>query len=165
MSRTARTKIPATRKLLQPREPTNVRQQLEARQNQQALYYSKGARPLQPLQPNESVRLRQGKAWVPAIIADTANTPRSYIVTTANGQDYRRNRRDLLRTNEPPHSIPGPSEPFETETEGITPDTDGNEQTSPDNLHGETKEEPEPVQRVSTRRKVLPSKLKDFIMS
>ena len=58
MSRTARRKIPSTRELLQPRVPINVRQQLEARQNQQALYYNKGARPLQPLEPNESVRLR-----------------------------------------------------------------------------------------------------------
>ena len=165
MSRTAGRKIPATRELLQPRVPINVRQQLEARQNQQALYYNKGARPLQPLEPNESVRLCQGKAWVPTVITDTANTPRSYIVTTANGQDYRRNRRDLLKTNEPPHSILGPSEPIETETEEITPDTDGNEQTKPDNLHEEPKEEPEPVQRVSTRKKVLSSKFKDFIIS
>ena len=73
MSLTARTTIPATRELLQPHVPTNVHQQLEARQNQQAQYYNKGARPLQPLEPNESVRLRQGKAWVPAVVTDTAN--------------------------------------------------------------------------------------------
>lgn len=132
LSRTARTKIPATRELLQPRVPTNVRQQLEARQNQQALYYNKGARPLQPLEPNESVHLRQGKAWVPAVVTDTANTSRSYLVTTANGQDYRRNRCNLLKTHKPPHSILGPSEPIETETEGNTPDTDGTEQTNPE---------------------------------
>ena len=53
MSRTARTKIPATRELLQTSVPINVRQQLKARQNQQVLYYNKGTRPLQPLEPNE----------------------------------------------------------------------------------------------------------------
>lgn len=96
MSRTARTKIPATKELLQPCVPTDVRQQLESRQRQQALYYNKGAKPLQPLKANENVRLRQGSTWVPAVVSESANTPRSYIVTTTNGQDYRRNRRDLL---------------------------------------------------------------------
>lgn len=109
MSRTARTKIPATKELLQPCVPTDVRQQLESRHRQQALYYNKGAKPLQPLKANENVRLRQGSTWVPAVVSESANTPRSYIVTTTNGQDYRRNRRDLLQTGEPPHIISGPS--------------------------------------------------------
>ena len=38
MSRTARTKIPAAKELLQPCVPTDVRRQLESRQRQQALY-------------------------------------------------------------------------------------------------------------------------------
>ena len=100
MSRTARTKIPATKELLQPCVPTDVRQQLESHQRQQALYYNKGSKPLQPLKANESVRIRQGSTWVPAVVSESANTPRSYIVTTTNGQDYRRNRRDLLQTGE-----------------------------------------------------------------
>ena len=165
MSRTARTKIPATKELLQPCVPTDVRQQLESRQRQQALYYNKGAKPLQPLKANENVRLRQGSTWVPAVVSESANTPRSYIVTTTNGQDYRRNRRDLLQTGEPPHIISGPSQPFEPETEETPPDPSEIYQTSPDNFHAEPAE-PEPVQpRVSTRKKVLPSKFKDFVMS
>ena len=79
-------------------------------------------RPLQPLKANENVRLRQGSTWVPAVVSESANTPRSYIVTTTNGQDYRRNRRDLLQTGELPHIIPGPSQPFEPETEETPPD-------------------------------------------
>ena len=165
MSRTARTKIPATKELLQPCVPTDVRQQLESRQRQQALYYNKGSKPLQPLKANESVRLRQGSTWVPAVVSESANTPRSYIVTTTNGQDYRRNQRDLLQTGEPPHIISGPSQPFEPETEETPPDQSEIYQTSPDNFHAEPAE-PEPVQpRVSTRKKVLPSKFKDFVMS
>ena len=155
MSRTARTKIPATKELLQPCVPTDVRQQLESRQRQQALYYNKGSTPLQPLKANESVRLRQGSTWVPTVVSESANTPRSYIVTTTNGQDYRRNRRDLLQTGEPPHIISGPSQPFEPETEETPPDQNEIYQTSPDNFHAEPAE-PEPVQpRVSTWKKVL----------
>ena len=165
MSRTARTKIPAAKELLQPCVPTDVRRQLESRQRQQALYYNKGAKPLQPLKANENVRLRQGNTWVPAVVSESANTPRSYIVTTTNGQDYRRNRRDLLQTGEPPHIISGPSQPFEPETEETPPDPSEIYQTSPDNSHAEPTE-PEPVQpRVSTLKKVLPSKFKDFVMS
>ena len=167
MSRTAR-KIPTTKELLQPCVPTDVRQQLESRQRQQVLYYNKGANTLQPLKENENVRLRQGSTWVPAVVSESANTSISCIVTITNGQDYRRNRRDLLKPDEPPHTISGPSEPFEPETEEIPPDPSEIYQTTPHNFHAEPEPEPEPepVQpRLSTRKKVLPSKFKDFVMS
>lgn len=130
------------------------------------MYYNKGAKPLQPLKSNENVHLRQGSTfWVPAVVSESANTPRSYIVNTTNGQDYRRNRRDLLKTGEPLHIISGPSKPFEPETEEIPPDPSEIYQTSPDNVYAEPELEPEPAQpRVLIRKKVLHSKFKDFVM-
>ena len=82
MSRATRTKIPVATELLQPQLVMEVR-----------------------VEPLEVVRLRQGKTWTPAIVDAKAETLRSYLVTTATGQQYRRNHKDLLQTGEPPPTL------------------------------------------------------------
>ena len=67
--------------------------------------YDKGAKQQPSLEPNEGVRLRSGKQWIPARADCPANTPRSYHVTMETGQLYRRNQKDLLKSNEPPPLI------------------------------------------------------------
>ena len=102
MSRTARTKIPTCPILMKPRVATGVIRQLQRNQDKQKHYYDKGSKALQPLKPQDQVRIRQGKRWIPATVTATASTPRSYIVRTQDGQTYRRNRRHLLKTDELP---------------------------------------------------------------
>ena len=110
MSHTTKTKIPVAQELLEPQLATEVKQQLEACQQHQAHYYNQGAKPLTALEPHAVVRLRQGKTWTPAIVDAKAETPRSYLVTTETGQQYRRNRKDLVLTGEPPPIISVPEE-------------------------------------------------------
>ena len=145
MNRTIRTKLPTAREELHPKLPVNVREQLEKRQKQQAFFYNKNAKPLPSLHVNEGVRLRDTdkKQWIPAKVTAEAETPRSYIVTTESGRQYRRNRRFLLKTSEPPED---------------TQDVD-----IPDTLTaGGTKP---PEVRRSKRNVTLPRKFQDYVMS
>ena len=48
----------------------------------------------------EFVRVREGNKWKPAKVTEILPLPRSYKVETERGE-YRRNRRHLLRTEEP----------------------------------------------------------------
>ena len=66
----------------------------------------------------DSVRVRLGRAWTPGNISSKHNTPRSYLVTTESGREYRKSRRVINRTPEPPPDVsslddfgipPGPS--------------------------------------------------------
>uniref|UniRef100_A0AAV2LJT0 Retrotransposon gag domain-containing protein n=1 Tax=Knipowitschia caucasica TaxID=637954 RepID=A0AAV2LJT0_KNICA len=77
-------------------------QQADASAKQkQAHFYNRrhGVRCLPPLSPGDPVltKLDGQKQWTrPAVIQGTSSTPRSYIVETAQGERYRRNRRHLL---------------------------------------------------------------------
>ena len=46
--------------------------------------------------------------WKPAVVSAATGEPRSYTVISQDGQQYRRNRRHLLNTREPPPVISGP---------------------------------------------------------
>lgn len=85
MSRTTRTKISVAPELLKPKIATKVKQQLKACQKQQVHYYNQGAKPLTDLKPQEAVHICRGKTWVPAVVNEKAETPRSYLVTTTTG--------------------------------------------------------------------------------
>jgi len=79
----------------------NVRLQL--RQDKQKVQYDKAARqPLQPLFPEDRVRLLNpaSRTWEPGVVRDVAATPRSYLVTADRGGTLRRNRRQLRTTGE-----------------------------------------------------------------
>ena len=101
MSRIARTKIPISQELLLPAVASEAKQQLAQQQKRQKQNYDKSTKPLPPLEIGENVHLRQGNIWIPATVSRLASAPRSYIITTTDGQQYRRNRRDLLKTNIP----------------------------------------------------------------
>lgn len=69
----------------------------------QAYHYNRrnGVQSLPPLSPGDSVltKLDGQKRWsTPAVVQGTSSTPRSYILETALGERYRRNRRHLLAT-------------------------------------------------------------------
>ena len=71
----------------------------------QAKYYNSQTKPLQDLQPGQTIRMKlPGKeTWTKGICVKKVNK-RSYDVEV-EGKKYRRNRRHLLKTNELP---PGP---------------------------------------------------------
>lgn len=105
MSRRLRSILPSTTLQLAPSvtDPVKAQTCLNLKQQRQAPYYNKQAKPLPPLREVDHVRLRsngvRGK-WEPAIVTAKAATPRSYIVRTERGE-YRRNRRDLLESKLP----------------------------------------------------------------
>jgi transposase InsO family protein len=59
-------------------------------------YYDRNAKtPLSDLLPGMKVLVQDGKNWYPATVKEKSSEPRSYIVTTANGSEIRRNRKFL----------------------------------------------------------------------
>ena len=100
MSRVARTQVPTSHELLKPKVATDAREQLTKCQEKQKLFHDKHSKPLPTLSKDDTVRLAKDKKWIPATVTAKATTPRSYIVTTPNGQEYRRNRRHLIKTKE-----------------------------------------------------------------
>ena len=153
MSRIARTKIPISKELLLPEEPSEAKQQLAQRQKRQKLNYDKSTKPLPPLENGDSVHLRQDNIWVPATVTGLASSPRSYIVMTPDGQQYRRNRRHLLKTNIPPPIIIDQSENYDEDDHPSNPLPQPHQEPS----------EPQNARR-STRRTVAPMKYQDYVM-
>jgi hypothetical protein len=94
--------------LLQPKVIPDVHQNLQQRQNKQALYFNRGAKELQPLKDGDVVRVRplpgQSK-WFKAQVS-SQEAPRSYQVRTEDGKLYRRNRSHLYKVPENFQVIP-----------------------------------------------------------
>ena len=80
-------------------KPEVVKQKLTDRRNQSKQLYDKHAREMQPSVIGDTVRVRDRGRWKPAKIVDQSN-PRSYIVKLPTGREWRRNRRDILKTRE-----------------------------------------------------------------
>ena len=99
MGRRTRTILPTTKRLLQPKtiRPSSVRKSILRQQERQKYYHDRSSKPLPPLSAGEKVMIKENKTWKPATVSGKANGPRSYFVTTQNGQTYRRNRMHLRR--------------------------------------------------------------------
>ena len=70
----------------------------------QQFYHDRQAKELPSLKSGNSVRVRDEPRSVwgdKAVVIDRSCGPRSYLVRTERGAEYRRNRKDLLRTDEP----------------------------------------------------------------
>ena len=50
---------------------------------------------LPQIKKDDTVCIRKGKFWEPAVVKSVHPAPRSFIVTHQDGGDYRRNRRHL----------------------------------------------------------------------
>ena len=105
MSRRLRTMVPVLASTLSPQVVPKAREALLQRQVKQKTDYDRGTRALPHLEAGDTVRVRSGSTWEPAQVTGTCNTPRSYDVITANGQQLRRNRSHLLATKEAAPSI------------------------------------------------------------
>ena len=82
-----------------------VQSALTARRQTQKEYFDRSSKALKSLEPGDTIRMRQGNTWEPAVLVrqSKAGEPRSYIVR-ANNHEYRRNRKDILKTQESLHS-------------------------------------------------------------
>ena len=109
MSRMLKSKLPTSASLVKPKVVENVQEKLKGRRDKQKMYYDRNAKPLPQIKERETVRIRKGKTWEPAIVTAKNTAPRSFIVTTPDGTSYRRNRRHLLPTDESPPVITGPA--------------------------------------------------------
>ena len=98
MSRITRYKLPVSNSLLHPKLATGVVKELTHCQQRKKHYYDMTAKPLPPLKENDSIHICQNNTWVPAQVTHPVTKPRSYIVPTPSGQEYRHNRRHLLKT-------------------------------------------------------------------
>lgn len=71
----------------------------------------RGSRALPALRPGDTVRMRNQKGkWTEKAVVTEEVAPRSYHVKTLRGSEFRRNRRDLLKTQE---QAPVEQRPFE----------------------------------------------------
>lgn len=111
MSRRLKALIPCTESQLIPKihkSPQEIRDAIRAQKQKQKTFFDRTARDLPPLHEGDSVRVQDHATgrWSPAVVTDTAQTPRSYIIETAQGRQLRRNRKHLLATQAEPDRRP-----------------------------------------------------------
>ena len=129
-SRVMKDKLPCAESHLMPKV-VHAYDDLVVRQRKQKRYFDRGTKPLSKLQPGDSVRVHLGKTWEPAVVSEKHSTPRSYWVTTENGQVYRRNRKYLQQTSEPVPQILPPEDPDETISPPVSDPHSVNQQMAP----------------------------------
>ena len=144
MSRMLKSKLPTTTALLRPEVQEKVREKLEQCAAKQKEYFDRNAKPLSPVKMHQSARIQRDKVWKLAVIR-----PRSLMVTTPQSGVYRRNRRHLLPTSEPPPNILGPDYDEEIVM---------SEEPRPENV---VAQQPVPVRRISNRTVRLPERYRN----
>ena len=94
MGRRLRTSLPVN---AEPRtiNPDSVKSHLQQEQHKRKLYYDEGSKPMIPLQKGENAWMQVQGEWKPVKVLDTAEAPASYLVKTASGKVYRRDRKHL----------------------------------------------------------------------
>ncbi len=113
MSRVTRNAIYTHSSLLKPKtmKPRLVNKQLKKKRSQQKLYYDKQSIPLQPLTPNQTVRIQTKKGYDPTgTVTKILSQPRSYEVNIGS-KTIRRNRRHLIPVIETPPATAPISQP------------------------------------------------------
>ncbi|KAL9976868.1 hypothetical protein ACROYT_G014206, partial [Oculina patagonica] len=158
--------------------PKPVKKLLTKKREKQAHYYNRGAKRLKELKPGDIVRMKpdpkdRKKLWKKATCFQEV-APRSYEVVI-EGKRYRRNRKDLIATQESPaidshveetdESLPSddqsqrvidPVQPGTPLPAHTTPERPGTPQRPP--------EIPQPSERRSTRGRLIrtPIRFKDY---
>lgn len=100
MGRRLKGKLPTSTSLLTPEGTAQIRRQLSEKQEKQKLYFDRQTRRLSDLQAGDNVRIQRGETWQPAVVLNKHEQPRSFVVRTPDGRQYRRNRKHLRRTDE-----------------------------------------------------------------
>ncbi|XP_046580609.1 uncharacterized protein K02A2.6-like [Haliotis rubra] len=117
MGRRLRDNLPCKTILLIPetQEGNKVYTALSDSKDNQKFYYDRSAHSRADFQSDDTNRMRQGRHWIPATVTGRAETPRSYYVKTAEGAEYRRNKRDII-PDEQNSRREAPSPPASTST-------------------------------------------------
>lgn len=111
LSRRTKTHLPTKEDLSHNAQHQIIHDRLTQLRNQQKQYYDKTARPLTQLKSGDIVRMQTPSGYdKKAVVEKASEHPRSYIVRS-NDTSYRRNRKHLLRVNEPPENQPQPDPP------------------------------------------------------
>ena len=100
MGRRTKTLLPTTDRLLRPKviKTEVVQQELTQQKERQKYYYDKHATPLTKLNVGDHVTMQIDGKWRPATVTSVyKKAPRSYFITTPEGQTYRRNRRHIKK--------------------------------------------------------------------
>ena len=106
---------------------------LQLRQDKQKAVHDKSAKPLPSIHVNDDVRCQNPitKVWEPAKVTSVHDSPRSFVVKTGTGAQYRRNRSQLHQTKER-FTFAAPSQESESSLETtVTSDQDIAEKTKP----------------------------------
>ena len=92
--------MPITNKLLQTEteSQSTVQEKVQRSKALQKLNFDKSAKPLSPLNINDSVQLQTGKFWRPAKVISKHNAM-SYTVQTRDDATYGRNRKYLMKNS------------------------------------------------------------------
>ena len=85
-------------------ESIEINERQVKRKQKQVELYNQHAKDLPVLKPNDVVRVRKDDRWANKAQVLVQLSPRSYKVLTKEGKIIRRNRRQLLRTDEPMNS-------------------------------------------------------------
>ena len=102
MGRRLKTTLPTTAELLRPQGQEEVVGKLKKVKETQKHYFDRHCgRELESLQTGDIVKMKHRGEWVPAVVSYKHHTPRSFVVETASGRKYRRNRRHLNRSRAP----------------------------------------------------------------
>ena len=80
--------------------PQQVKRCLLDKQSQCTFYHDANKSFKDPLTPNQTVRVRKERRWVPATVVRHTNNPQSYWVRLTNGYVVRRNRTQINTTRE-----------------------------------------------------------------
>lgn len=167
LSRQIRTKLPVHPNVLLPQVRSDVRRLLQERQNKVKMFYDRGAKDLKKLSEGDNVRFRKpaNKYYSPArVTAKHASAPRSFLITDETGRVYRRNRRDLNISREPPVRF---KQEFESETELNQVDDSLNQLDNSyvDLAQDQVVDTGHQEIRRSTRSKLPPEWHKDYVFS
>lgn len=101
MSRATRTTIVGLPEMLKPKIISDITHKLTEIRKIQKWYADRGRRIAEPLNAGDKVRIkRSDRDWVPGVITEKTNNPRSFIVRTENGNIYRRNTDHINKTRE-----------------------------------------------------------------
>ena len=82
MSRMLKSKLPTSSSLLKLRVVEKAQEKLRERSDRQKVYYYRNAKPLPQIKEDDTVRIRKGKTWEPAIVSEKHTAPRSHSHNT-----------------------------------------------------------------------------------
>lgn len=162
-----KTLLPVAGTLLQPRYSTEEdTRALMGKKQRQQYYYNQHAKPLQPINQGETVRMKLPgqKTWTPGTCMGQVG-PRSYEVKVGESV-FRRNRRQLIHADEPPIL----DIKDHTESESVSPQIEITPQpqqaeplTRAPNTPVPTAQPAPPGLRRSQRNRKPPARLNDYV--